>query len=52
MNKKYYTTKEVAGKSNISVRRVQAKIKQGHYKDLKKCPCDQAWLIAVKTDHK
>lgn len=46
MTKKYYTTKEMAKRLGVSERRIRAKIKQGHFKDLKKCPCQQAWLIA------
>lgn len=42
---KHLTTKQVAQIRRVSVRRIQAEIKQGHYPHAKRCECDQAWLI-------
>lgn len=39
-----YLTEEVAEDQGISLRRVQAQIKQGHYRAFK-CTCGHGWII-------
>lgn len=46
MNK--YTTQQVADTLKVSLRRVQAKIKQGHFPNAHLCSCGQSWLIPKK----
>jgi hypothetical protein len=48
MTKKTYTTSEVAKIEGVSERRIRAKIKQGHYPHVTKCPCGQAHLIPAE----
>ncbi len=46
MGKLMINTKTVAKLCAISLRRVQAKIKSGHYKTLKLCECGENWVIS------
>lgn len=39
------TVKDIARTKGFSIRRVQQKIKQGHFPSARKCECKKTWFI-------
>lgn len=45
---KWLSTRSLSLLERLSLRRIQAKIRQGHYPSARRCECGENWLIAEK----
>ena len=42
---KWISTRSLALRESVSLRRIQAKIKRGQYPSARRCECGDSWLI-------